>query len=115
MIVLSRHIEPLSISSPTYFKTGKLSPVRELSSKDAEPSLMIPSMTIFSPAFISMISPTTTFSNGTKLFWLFLITTTSVGIVLVSKSSVSTACFLPKTSKYFPTKTKVIIITTESK
>ena len=54
--------------------------------------------------------------NATNFLLLFSSTTmASKGKLDFILSKVSTADFLPITSKYFPTKTKVIIIATESK
>ncbi|MNC65649.1 hypothetical protein D3C75_1159590 [compost metagenome] len=51
--------------SPTFFSTGKLSPVNMDSSTEVRPSITSPSTAILSPGFTITISPTTTSSIGT--------------------------------------------------
>ncbi len=101
--------------SPLVLNTGKDSPVNDDSSKEASPLVMIPSTGTLSPVLISIISPILILFKDTDFFSLFTITVASSGRVDLILSRVSTADFFPITSRYLPTKTKVIIIATESK
>ena len=101
--------------SPTFFSTGIDSPVTIDSSSEDWPSITLPSVGIFSPGLIIIISPTFTCSISTS----FSLPSNKIRAVFTSsfKSPLKASEVFPlaRTSKYLPKSWKAIIKAATSK
>ena len=106
-------LPPITLS-PTFFVTGKLSPVNIDSSTDVVPSVIIPSTAIFSPGFTATIFPTLRFSIITSFSAPFSMIFAFFGCNPISFFIADEVCPFVLASNNFPNEIKVIMIPADS-
>ena len=107
-------VDPIT-ESPLLFSTGIDSPVSMDSSIEVSPLVTLPSTGIFSPGFISKVSPTLTLSSGSIISLFSLITRASFACKFNNSLNALVVCDLARASKYLPRRINVIKIALVSK
>ena len=107
---------PANNLSPTSFLSGTDSPVKWLSTHQPAPSITTPSVATRLPCLARKISPTCTSLRAT--LWkspLGCCCSTSSGVKDNNKSILLRLCFLVRSSRYLPVRTKAMTMTPASK